>query len=1350
MSSTKAALKSVRNSLESDPGKAAVEAREILQREPENYNALVFLGFALDKLGQYPSAEQSYRKAISIKPKDFAAYQGLISSYHNQGDVKLDDYDAVVRTLCDLFVEVGDADKCRNVVDKYVMFARKQGSRSQYKKALLLELPVSPYYPLIEGFLPSPSHTYTRVIEIAETEEKEFINREIGERRTRIGATIEKVVTEVKREAFQKSRLDEFYRGAVNWVTDDEARYSYEEKLLSRARDYLTVLPPDEKLPKQEEVRKLAQDMVIIKHPYEQAWNITLEWKNVGNLSELDVNLLREYIEFFPDTGLAKILKGYLESDICPFPRTKEESEEQPKTTEDARTPENDLDLETLANEIEEITASDRLLLMAEGLDQCSNSILAHRIMCELYLSMEEWESVADTARRAVRITNQLVAETNCNLQETIDALNVMLANALIHHQSPRYHPEAKSIFESILQRKPTLPSCLLGIGVILIEDHDYLAAVDFLAHAMQRDPDNIKVRSEHYWSRAHNGELESALGGLQEALELMRSTSLKNQELKAELLYRIGYCQWELDPSPAARKDRTKAYASFLASIQAFMNYAPAYTSLGIYYADYKKDGKRARRCFHKAFELSAAEVTAAERLARDFADLKDWAVVEAVAERVDNSGRAKPSPGSKRKGYAWPYSALGVVEMNRQQYPRAIVNFQSALRIEPENYEAWVGLGECYHHSGRYGAATRAFEHAETLEPSLTPDQAKQIWFTRYMLANVKREIGEYDDAIDRYEAVAKLRPQEFGVAIALIQTLTESARKCVDIGLFGEAAKNARKAIVQGLDVAKEHTDVFNLWKAIGDAYSVFSWVKGEVVSMPITEFKTFLLEHPDEKAFEALADVDNIGSSFVALLCAPDAADSLSRNQALYASIIAYKRVAISSSDIHAQAVAWYNLGWAEYRAYVCEEKEAALGLTRAKRFLKASMKCFKRAIELEAGNAEFWNSLGVVTTYLNPKVAQHSFVRSLHLNDNSAPVWTNLGTLYLLHNDYELANEAFTRAQSVDPDYPHPWLALGLLSLLSGEADEARANYVHAFDIGSSALAFLQRQYSTSVFDHIVSQPAKTYDIQQVIQPLFALHQLHVLTPEDLPYEHLLALFSERISDFTKSSAELESVCASIEAQYELSESLTDLYRFAQANADAARARLASLDYTGAIGSAEAALSISSEEGAESVDPEGWRKLRLSSHMTAGLAYYFLTDMDKAIEMFRDALDESDRAPEVVCLLAQVLWAKGGEEERDVAREQLLNCVQECPGNVPALTLFAVIALLDNDTDAMEAVEADLQELRTRHDITDRERLKLSKLLVSIADIRSADVAPEDPRHLEESLRSIVLAPYQPQ
>ncbi|KAF5016247.1 hypothetical protein F66182_12135, partial [Fusarium sp. NRRL 66182] len=271
--------------------------------------------------------------------------------------------------------------------------------------------------------------------------------------------------------------------------------------------------------------------------------------------------------------------------------------------------------------------------------------------------------------------------------------------------------------------------------------------------------------------------------------------------------------------------------YASFLASIQADLNYAPAYTRLGIYYADYKKDKSRAKRCFHKAFELSSSEIEAAERLAKAFANKQEWDLVEAVAQRVVDSGKAKPAPGSKRKGHSWPYAALGVVQLNKQQYTKSIVSYQAALRISPGDYHSWVGLGESYHNSGRYIAATKAFEHAEALEATLSKSESNNIWFSKYMLANVKRELGEYDEAITRYEDVLTIRLNEFGVMIALLQTLTESSWKNLDTGLFNDAAKSAHRALEIAMAMAKKTPNVFNLWKAAGDACAVFSYIKAK---------------------------------------------------------------------------------------------------------------------------------------------------------------------------------------------------------------------------------------------------------------------------------------------------------------------------------------------------------------------------------------------------------------------------------------------------------------------------------------------------------------------------------------
>ncbi|KAL2865839.1 SKI complex subunit tetratricopeptide repeat protein SKI3 [Aspergillus lucknowensis] len=1349
--SSKSALKEVRAALDSKNFElAADKAKALVKEQPKNYHANVFLGLAQDKLNHSVGAERAYLAATRIKADDKTAWQGLISLYEKQGDQKLEQYRDVILHLGQVFANLDDKHRCQDAVDKYISFAKKNGSRLQYKRALELHLPTSPLYSFLEGRIPSPEHTYLRLIEITESEEREFINREIGERRTRLGARIDQVTLEVKREAHRRSELEDLYRGIVNWSHDDQVRRTYEEKLLQRAYDVLAALPANEKDAKREEVIQAARDMVIIKHPFELAWKIVLEWQDVENFIEWDRSFLEGFIEYFPEDDLTKILKGFLASDISPYPKepTKPNKQETEKTGKIVKAEK----VENGNGENNEVAAQDRLIMMVEGLEMASTSIVAHRIMGDLYLSLEEYESVVDVCRKGLQILQDVVRRTGINLQNAADTLNIALANSLIHYQSPRNHPEARGIFQDILQRRPTSTSCLLGIGLILKVDEDYPEAVNFLERALERDPLNLKVRGELSWCRALNGDLASGLSGLQDVLDELQGLKLENREFKGEILYRIGYCQWEIDPSSSARKDRSGAYASFLASIQSSINYAPAYTSLGIYYADYKKDRTRARRCFHKAFELSASEIVAAERLAKAFADQKEWDLVEAVSQRVVDSGKAKPAPGSKRKGYSWPYAALGTVQINKQQYPKSIISFQAALRITLGDYHSWVGLGESYHNSGRYIAATKAFEHAQELEPMLPKPEKEQIWFARYMLANVKRELGEYDDAIKRYEEVLKFRPNELGVTIALLQTLTESSWKSLDSGLFNDCAELAKRAIMVAKSLAIERVDIFNLWKGVGDACTIFSYVKSKADKLPMEEIRGLLTTQLEPSALDILTDVDEVGQDYLPEL-KDEKAGGVSNiaNKCMYASILAYKRaIHVSRQDTHAQAVSWYNLGWAEYRSYKCTSP-AGDKKKQSRALLKAAMRCFKRAIELEAGNSEFWNALGVVTTTMSPRVAQHAFVRSLHLNDRSAQAWTNLGTLYLMHDDIQLSNEAFTRAQSTDPDYSLAWVGQGFLALLFGDPREARGLFEHAFDISRSSSKLPKQQYTLTLFDHLVTDASASNELSQLIQPFFTLYQLTSQDPLDLPFVHLFSLLAERISEFSDAESSLRSLCSHVETEYEVSESAASLSKFVQANADTARVLLARQEFGEAIEKSETALMLSGEDDSDKFEPETYKNLRLSAHLTAGLAHYYMRAMDNAIDMFRDALHEADNAPDVVCLLAQVLWAKGGEEERSVARQQLFECVEAHPGHVGAVTLLGAIALLDDDKDVIEAVESDIQNMITRDDIEIHERARLVKLLTAISLCVADDSGvPEETRRVGEAAAAVMRAPYDPQ
>lgn len=933
------------------------------------------------------------------------------------------------------------------------------------------------------------------------------------------------------------------------------------------------------------------------------------------------------------------------------------------------------------------------------------------------------------------------------NVSRTRDALNSTLATALVYHQAPRNHPEAKDIFQSILKRKPQFTPSLIGIGLVLEEEGEYEQAFQFLEQALEQDPENGRIGAESAWCKALAGDYKAGLERLQGYLDYpqLDASKQRGRELRAQTLYRIGVCIWELDSSKAARKDRNGAYAKLLAAIKANPNYAPAYTLLGIFYEDYNKDRKRARQCFQKAFELSPSEIVAAERLARLFANQGEWDIVEVVSQRVVDSGKARQVPGSKRKGVSWPFSALGVVQMNKQEYQKSVVSFLSALRIKPDDYYSYVGLGESYHNSGRYNSASRAFNYAENPTDGIVFKKADgESWFTKYMLANVNRELSEFDQALRGYETVLVDRPKEFGVSLALLQTLIEKSWHCVQTGFFGEAIDSAVRAIEVAATITEYKPDAFNLWKAVGDACSLFSWVQEKLPLFPTEKVEQILRSKSEVGVdFNAHKDLDGIGQD--ALMLFSEGKDTILA-RALKASILAQKR-AISSCahDIHAQAVAWYNLGWTEYRAHVCLEQEGNDGSSLTT-FLRAAMKCFKQAIELEAGNAEFWNSLGVITTTLSPKVAQHAFVRSLHLNERSVHTWTNLGALYLLQNDLELAHQAFSRAQSQDPDYSLAWLGEGLVALVTGDTNEALSHFTHSFELSESSLLLTKRQYAVSAFDFLVSSPSSTSNITNLIQPLFALQQLNLQVPYDLPHKHLTALFFERIGNHDAAVSTLQTVTETAEQDYEKSESLLSLARVAQAKTDLARNLLAIGSNEDAVEEAETALDLLSELDSDSshsaLSTDQLANVKLSARLTAGLAHYFKGALDAAIPYFRTSLEATGSNPDIICLLAEVLWAKGGEDEKQVARDQLFNAIEKHDGHVGLLTLIGAMTVLDDDFETMEAIKDDLDRLRTNKSLSDQQLARVEKVVEAI----SISLGGEE-QELHEAQRSIMLTPW---
>ncbi|KAI4927537.1 hypothetical protein J4E85_006048 [Alternaria conjuncta] len=279
--STKTALKAAKAAIGAkDWEEAKNQATAVLEKEPQNYFAYLFLGRANDGLSRFDEAEKAYYDATKLKPEDPQAWLGLRGMYEGLKGAKVDENIDVGLELAQIYMNLDDAHKSQSAIDKLVDHARAHGTKTQYARALSTQLPSSPVYSYLEGRLPDPSKTYTRIAEIHETQEASTIKRLIEERRLRIGATLEGTTASVKNEIYATSPLEGIYEEIINWTGDDELRREYEEKLLARAYDTLMVLPSGEKAEKREKVMKLAHDMVVIKHSNLLAWTIELEWRS--------------------------------------------------------------------------------------------------------------------------------------------------------------------------------------------------------------------------------------------------------------------------------------------------------------------------------------------------------------------------------------------------------------------------------------------------------------------------------------------------------------------------------------------------------------------------------------------------------------------------------------------------------------------------------------------------------------------------------------------------------------------------------------------------------------------------------------------------------------------------------------------------------------------------------------------------------------------------------------------------------------------------------------------------------------------------------------------------------------
>ena len=196
---------------------------------------------------------------------------------------------------------------------------------------------------------------------------------------------------------------------------------------------------------------------------------------------------------------------------------------------------------------------------------------------------------------------------------------------------------------------------------------------------------------------------------------------------------------------------------------------------------------------------------------------------------------------------------------------------------------------------------------------------------------------------------------------------------------------------------------------------------------------------------------------------------------------------------------------------------------------------------------------------------------------------------------------------------------------------------------------------------------------------------------------------MMSLLLERDRQLESALEILDRLSEILEQQYEESEDPDILKKFCIVKSDIGRVSLGLGEFEAAVENSSTALDLSQ-------DLDGLEKTRLSSQITVGLGHYFLEQLEDAIDVFQTVLAESNEDVDVMLLVARALWAVGGDQERQVAIQQIQDwyfqtvqsnsSLSKDPQHVDSFASLGIVGVLTHDQQAMQQAEVGLRCTRT--------------------------------------------------
>ncbi|RHZ76177.1 hypothetical protein Glove_202g69 [Diversispora epigaea] len=1330
MSFVKASLKNAKEAITTKKYEDAIKhCLKVLQFENSNYFAHVYLGVAYLNLNRHDESEQSYLRAIEIDHIHPLAWQGLEKFYEKQENwIKLED---IWIKLLNRYKESNDGKKVLDIINKLLdLYANKRKDRQKLIITLKYLSPTtSPYYELIQGLdgLQSPKQILLQLINLTEKEESESIKREIDSRRQRLNSgTLSSIKIQVESEIFSNSELEGFYDSLFEIIDSSANNLDRTEKnrlmmnFFKHLQKKLVAIPLENNINNnkqqlREKLFKLANELVEKDIAFPLPYEILIESTNTNTPDEYDLNLMKKYSEKFSDTGLSKIIQGYF-----------------------------------ITKQGEKTDAQE---LYNDGFELTPNSIFGHLVFSWFKHDSKDYELALEYAKNGKDLVMKYNKQTGYMLTRVLQSLELCMANCYLNIDA-KFHADALSLYQKVLKVDSNNILALQGLGKTLAEQRQFEKSIKVFEKIFKLDSKNHSAKSELSWVYFMMENYDEAITLIKEAIDICDNNALHFYRL-GRIYWAIGgeyqinksyaYTQfifsvkWDTQFSSSftylghyyrliendnvrAKKCYEKAFSIDPHEEEAGIQLSEYYQfnneenlAVGIYRAAIKANSRSGwawkRLGFVELVRKNYLEaITDFQTALRTFS--KDISCWEGLAEAYLHEGRYMASLKAFTRAIDLDSSSfnvhyqIGLVKQKLGIFNEAIDQYKLAIEKahqqqakvtqmkDGDHLPSLKGLGDCYlalskeyFHSGFYGRAVESLNDG---------------------LLIMQKAIQNYNE----YQCLWKL---------------------------IGDLCMVA--------NYLPNYLDLINL----SSIRNIFKFV--EDLNLDLNS-KLHLPPEIDKIGLNLLNNSTNDDSTNN-LLNNSDLLLIL-----LTCGCLAYKyAILLTSTDTSTIAALWYDLGVGYYYIFENQSKIITELLDfydndnnyfnddddiLLKNLLNVGIKCIKIALKLEPTNFNFWNALGIITFFADVKISQHSFIKAIDYSPKNPISWTNLGFLYLFNSDLELSSKAFSTAQSLDPDYVLAWVGQAYAANLYG-GNEAAELFEHAYDISGGGYV-LEADYG---FAHQIYLKFKkssfitttTLHKSLLISPTFALRKLAEQRSDDAASLNLLGLLFEWLEQPVNSVEAFGDAIIALENKIdqiknrdvirqpiegiddnfiekkELSNSITKKLAYVYGNFG--RVLCSTREFEKSINAYNTTLNLIEQLEDDQSDSSltTIRSFKIYTILGAGLAYYYNNELDNSLQMFEDAIFFSEQMQnntstspnnnsieieevrkDVIVLLSQVLWALGGEEQRNLAKEKLFECISQNPNHLPAIFGLCAMGLLQDDDTLTTATLREMKEI----------------------------------------------------